>query len=173
MKFLKKVLIGFLLLLSVLIVLMLIPRIWSAANPKQAPMGYYYYPPTVAAIFTGLESLINKTPDIPENVEAFKNIEYKNINGRSLQMDFYRPKGMTKPAPLLVFIHGGGWRGGDRADYLVYLTHFAKLGYVTATVSYRFLKEAPYPACVNDIMDAVHFIFKTVQNTTTIPTGFV
>jgi len=160
MKILKKVLKGFLLLLSVLIVLMLIPRIWSAANPKQAPMGYYYYPPTVAAIFTGLESLINKTPDIPENVEAFKNVEYKNINGRSLQMDFYRPKGMTKPAPLLVFIHGGGWRGGDRADYLVYLTHFAKLGYVTATVSYRFLKEAPYPACVNDIMDAVHFIFQ-------------
>ncbi len=160
MKFLKKVLIGFLLLLSVLIVLMLIPRIWSAANPKKAPMGYYYYPPTIAAIFTGLESLINKTPDIPENVEAFKNVEYKNINGRSLQMDFYRPIGMTKPAPLLVFIHGGGWRGGDRADYLVYLTHFAKLGYVTATVSYRFLKEAPYPACVNDIMDAVHFIFQ-------------
>ncbi len=160
MKFLKKVLKGFLLLLAALIFLMLVPRIWSAANPQKAPMGYYYYPPTVAAIFTGLESLINKTPDIPENVEAFKNVEYKNLNGSSLQMDFYRPKGMTKPAPLLVFIHGGGWRGGDRADYLVYLTHFAKLGYVTATVSYRFLKEAPYPACVNDIMDAVHFIFQ-------------
>jgi len=160
MKSLKKVLIGFLLLLSVLIVLMLIPRIWSTMNPQKAPMGYYYYPATVAAVFTGLESLINKTPDIPENVEAFKNVEYKNINGRSLQMDFYRPKGMTKPAPLLVFIHGGGWTGGDRADYLVYLTHFAKLGYVTATVSYRFVKEAPYPACVIDIMDAVHFIFQ-------------
>jgi len=160
MKSLKKVLIGFLLLLSLLIVLMLIPRIWSAMNPQKAPMGYYYYPPTVAAIFMGLESLINKTPDIPENVEAFKNVEYKNINGRSLQMDFYRPKEMTKPAPLLVFIHGGGWSGGDRADYLVYLTHFAGLGYVTATVSYRFVKEAPYPACVNDIMDAVHFIFQ-------------
>ncbi len=160
MKILKKVLKGFLLLLATLIFLMLIPRIWSAINPQKAPIGYYYYPPTVAAIFTGLETLINKTPDIPENVEAFKNVEYKNINGRSLQMDFYRPKGMTKPAPLLVFIHGGGWSGGDRADYLVYLTHFAGLGYVTATVSYRFVKEAPYPACVNDIMDAVHFIFQ-------------
>ena len=70
---------------------------------------------------------------------------------------------MTKPAPLLVFIHGGGWRGGNRADYLVYLTHFAKLGYVTTTVSYRFLKEAPYPACVEDITDAVHFIFQNSE----------
>jgi acetyl esterase/lipase len=116
--------------------------------------------PTIAAVYSGLDPMINKTPPVPENVEAFKNIEYKNLKGRSLQLDIYQPKGMTKPAPLLVFIHGGGWRGGDRADYLVYLTHFAKLGYVTATVSYRFLKEAPYPACVEDILDAVQFFYK-------------
>ena len=98
-----------------------------------------------------------------KNQKELKNIEYKNINGRSLQLDVYQPKGMSKPAPLLVFIHGGGWKGGNRADYLVYLTHFASLGYVTATVSYRFLKEAPYPACVEDITDAVNFFFQNSE----------
>lgn len=141
------------------VVLMLIPRTWSALHPKDAPMGYYFEKPTILALVTGLESLINKTPPIPENVEEIKNIEYRNIDGKSLQLDLYRPKGMTKPAPLLVFIHGGGWRSGKRADYLVYLTHFASQGYVTATVSYRLLKVAPYPACVEDIREAVRFLF--------------
>jgi len=160
MKFIKKILYTLLILLLTLVFLMFIPRIWSSLNPKKPPMGYYYYAPTIAAVFTGIESLINKTPAIPEDVEAIKNIEYKKINKRSLQLDIYQPKGITKPAPLLVFIHGGGWRGGDRADYLVYLVHFAKLGYVTATISYRFLKEAPYPACVEDITDAVNFLYQ-------------
>ena len=170
MKLIKKVLYGFLILLLTVLVLMLIPRSWSALNPKKAPLGYYFFAPTVVAVYSGLESLINKTPAVPENVEAIKNVEYKNLNGRSLQLDIYRPKGMTKPAPLLVFIHGGGWRGGDRADYLVYLTHFAKLGYVTATISYRFLKEAPYPACVEDITDAVHFLFQSAEKYNYDPT---
>lgn len=163
LRFLKKVFYGFLILLFSFAVLMSIPRIWSSLHPQQAPLGYYFFAPTVIAVYTGLETLINKTPPIPENVIAIKNIEYKKINGKSLQLDIYQPKEINKPAPLLVFIHGGGWRGGDRADYLVYLTHFAKLGYVTATVSYRFLKEAPYPACVEDITDAVHFIFQNSE----------
>jgi acetyl esterase/lipase len=160
MKILKKVLYSFLIVLCALVILMFVPRIWSFLNPKKAPMGYYLEIPTMVAVYSGLESLINKTPAIPDNVEAIKNVEYKSINGRSLQLDIYQPKGLSKPAPLLVFIHGGGWRGGDRADYLVYLTHFAKLGYVTATVSYRFLKEAPYPACVEDIIDARDFLYQ-------------
>jgi acetyl esterase/lipase len=159
-KILKKVIYSLLILLLAFAVLMLIPRTWSALNPKKAPLGYYFYVPTVLAVYSGLESLINKTPDLPANVEAIKNIEYKQINGKSLQLDIYQPKGMTRPAPLLVFIHGGGWKGGNRADYAVYLTHFASLGYVTATVSYRFVKEAPYPACAEDITDAVQFLFQ-------------
>jgi acetyl esterase/lipase len=159
-KTLKKTLYGLLICLVGLIVLMLIPRTWSALHPKDPPMGYYYEKATILALVTGLESMIDREPPVPENVLETKNIEYKNINGISLQLDIYQPKGLTKPAPLLVFIHGGGWRSGKRSDYLVYLTHFAKMGYVTATVSYRLLKVAPYPACAEDIMDAVKFFYK-------------
>jgi len=160
MKALKKVLYGFLILLLTLVILMFVPRTWSSLNPDDAPLGYYFEIPTIAAVYTGLDPLINKTPPVPENVTAIKNIEYKNINEKSLQLDIYQPKNLTRPAPLLVFIHGGGWRGGDRADYLVYLTHFAQQGYVTATISYRLLKVAPYPACVEDIVDAVQFLYQ-------------
>ena len=55
---------------------MLIPRGWSALNPKKAPLGYYYQTPTIIAVITGLESLIDKAPAVPEGVEEIKNIEY-------------------------------------------------------------------------------------------------
>jgi acetyl esterase/lipase len=138
---------------------MVTPRIWSALNPSKPPVGYIFDPATYLAVGVGLEKLVNLSPDIPSDIEEFKNIEYKNVNGKSLQLDIYRPKGIKTKAPLLVFIHGGGWKGGQRSDYLVYLIAFAKRGYITATVSYRLLKDSPYPACVEDITDAVRWFY--------------
>ncbi|MCK4824980.1 alpha/beta hydrolase, partial [bacterium] len=83
---------------------------------------------------------------------------------KSLQLDIYKPKDVEESAPLLVFIHGGGWRSGERSDYLIYLVDFAKRGYITATVSYRLLKDSPYPGCVEDIRDAVGWFFKNGEN---------
>ena len=117
-KIFKRILFGILILLIIIFLLMITPRVWSALNPEKPPVGYHFIAPTYLAVWTGLEKLINKTPDIPSDIEEIKNIEYKNINGKSLQLDMYIPKNISKPAPLLVFIHGGGWRSGDRSDYL-------------------------------------------------------
>jgi acetyl esterase/lipase len=143
---------------------MITPRIWSALNPGKPPVGYHFLTPTYAAIKLGLEKMIDRRPMVPSDIEAIKNIEYKNINGKSLQLDIYKSKSLVQKAPLLVFIHGGGWKSGDRADYLVYLIAFARKGYVTATVSYRLLDIAPYPACAEDITDVVQWLFKNGDN---------
>jgi acetyl esterase/lipase len=72
----------------------------------------------------------------------------------------YKPKNLVKTAPLMVFIHGGGFTGGKRSDYLVLLLAFAQKGYMTATVSYRLVKDSIYPACAEDITDAVKWLFR-------------
>ena len=139
--------------------LMLIPSLWSVIYPEKPPVGYHFVALDYLAVGVGLESLIDRTPEVPANMEEIKNIEYKNVDGKSLQLDLYKPKDLGKPAPLLVFIHGGGWRGGKRSDYLVYLLAYAQKGYMTATVSYWLLKDAPYPASVEDVTDAVRWLF--------------
>jgi len=159
MKYVKRFFSGLAGLILLFVIAMLIPRLWSAMNPGKPPVGYFYRLPTIIAVYSGLESLISRTPPMPEGVDEFRNIEYKNINGKSLQLDLYKQAGVAEKLPLLVFIHGGGWRSGQREDYLVYMTHFVKMGYVTATVSYRLLKDAPYPACVEDISDAVEWFY--------------
>jgi len=158
-KILKRLLLGLLIFLILSCLLMVTPRVWSALNPEKPPVGYHFVAPGYLAIWIGLEDMINMTPDIPEDIEEIKNIEYKNINGKSLQLDIYKPKNIDKAAPLLVFIHGGGWRSGQRSDYLVYLVAFAERGYITATVSFRLLKDGPYPACAEDITDAVSWFY--------------
>ncbi len=157
-KIIKRVLYSLLLLLIVSCLLMLTPRAYSVLFPGKPPMGYHFLTTSYLAIMIGLEDLINKSPDVPENIEAIKNIEYKTIDGKSLQLDIYKPKNSKEEsAPLLVFLHGGGWYKGDRADMLPFLVDFAKRGYITATVSYRF---GPYPQCIEDISDAVNWFYK-------------
>ncbi|MBW6499930.1 MAG: alpha/beta hydrolase [Bacteroidales bacterium] len=163
-KILKQILSGLLILLLTGIFLMLTPRIWSGLNPQKPPTGYHFEPAVYLALWTGLEKMVSLTPEIPPDVEEFKDIEYKNINGNSLRLDIYKPKNIITPAPLLVFIHGGSWKGGKRSDYLVYLVDFAKRGFITATVSYRLLKDGPYPACAEDISDAVSWLLNNGSN---------
>lgn len=156
---LKRILKGFLYILAIFIVLMLIPRIIGFIAPEKAPIAYHFELLDYLAIGVGLEKMVDTEPEIPATIEEFKNIEYKNVNGKSLQIDLYKPKNLTEPAPLLVFVHGGGWKGGKRSDYLVYLVDFAEKGYITATVSYRLKNDSIYPACVQDVSDAMHFLF--------------
>ena len=53
----------------------------------------------------------------------------------SLRLSVYRPAATT-PAPVLVYVHGGGWIGGSRADHSADLRWFADRGWLTVSVGY-------------------------------------
>jgi len=159
-KILKSILYSLLIVFVIICLMVAAPRVLSAFNRDKPPLGYGFIEPAYLALLVGLEDLVNLTPQVPDSIEEIKDIEYKKVGEKSLQLDIYRPKNLVKPAPLLLFIHGGGWKGGKRSDYLVYLLDFAKRGYVTATVSYRLLNDGPYPACAEDIRDAVKWFYR-------------
>ena len=156
-KSIKRILYVVLLFVVLSCLLMLTPRTYGILSPDRPPLGYHFLWTSYLAIALGLEDLVNTRPDIPADVEEVRNIEYKTTEGKSLQLDFYKRKDLQAPAPLLIFLHGGGWSKGNRADMLLLLLDFAKRGYVTATVSYRL---GPYPQCVEDISDAVNWFFE-------------
>jgi acetyl esterase/lipase len=159
---LKRILKGFLIILATFIVLMLIPRTIGFLFPEKAPIAYHFELLDYLAIGVGLEKMADLKPEIPATIEEIKDIEYKNVGGKSLHLDIYKPKELKEPSPLLVFIHGGAWRHGQRSDYLGYLVNYAEKGYMTATVSYRL--DTLYPACVEDIADAVDWLFKNGES---------
>lgn len=66
-----------------------------------------------------------------------KTASYKNLD---LDMDIYMPEGDTLALhPLIVFIHGGSFYFGDKGAQTMsqWCGHFAKAGYVTASINYR------------------------------------
>src|ERR1700761_6298717 len=72
---------------------------------------------------------------------------YATVNGKSLSLDLHLPAGVSHP-PLLVFVHGGAWTTGSKAQYPTFLL---ERGFAVASLDFRSSNEAPFPADVFDI----------------------
>lgn len=66
-------------------------------------------------------------------VKSFKKRELK------LALDLYKPKDVEGRRPLIMFIHGGAFYIGHKAEpaYIDFCKHFASMGYITASIDYR------------------------------------
>jgi len=77
----------------------------------------------------------------------------------SLALDLLHPADSTsKPRPLVLFVHGGGWSSGNRSMGEGFLPLFAGGGAVAGTLSYRLSRDAPYPAALQDVAAALAWI---------------
>lgn len=101
-----------------------------------------------------------KTPQTPEGVTVERDVEYGRAGQRALKLDLVFPKQPSeKPRPAIVFIHGGGWHGGDKALGIGQVARFAASGqYVGVSVGYRLSKEAIWPAQIHDCKAAIRFL---------------
>jgi acetyl esterase/lipase len=97
--------------------------------------------------------------EAPASVRALTGITYAQRGGHALQLDLYLPA-QTKAGtvPGIVFVHGGGWRTGVRANFAPMAIRMAERGYAAATISYRLSPEALYPAAVQDARAAVRWL---------------
>ena len=85
-----------------------------------------------------------------------RNLTYAVRGGRSQRLDLYVPAA-PRPAPIVVWIHGGGWIAGDKA-YRVLVRDLTRDGFAVASVQYRLSYVAPYPAGVDDCADALAWL---------------
>lgn len=126
-------------------------------SPPEAP-GYETEAQILAAIALGKIKTIESPKEMPPGVQLTKDVEYGQGSGRPLMLDLYSPIKQTKPAPGLIFIHGGAWKGGNKDMYRPYAVRYAQRGYVVVSISYRLSKEAPFPAAVEDAKCAVRWM---------------
>jgi acetyl esterase/lipase len=84
-----------------------------------------------------------------------RNIEFAKVGDVSLKLDLYVPSGTVK-APLIVYVHGGAWRAGDKED--MPLGALVEKGFAVASVNYRLSGDARFPAMVHDIKAAIRFL---------------
>jgi len=103
----------------------------------------------------------NAIRDIPPGVRVIADIAYREGASKAWRLDLAMPKEPAdEPRPAIVFVHGGGWRSGDKRarNFLGPALEFASKGYVCVTVNYRLLGEASMPACIEDVKCAVRWL---------------
>jgi acetyl esterase/lipase len=94
----------------------------------------------------------------PDNVVFEKNVVYGKGGGEDLTMNVARPKDVAGPLPCVLIIHGGGWAAGNKDGHNNLTWELAKRGYVSATVGYRLVPKALFPAQIEDVKCAVRYV---------------
>lgn len=75
-----------------------------------------------------------------------------------LFIDVVKPVATTEPHPAIIWLHGGGWRLGDRTGRPDLNRHFAAHGYVMASIDYRLAPATRHPGQLHDVRAAVRWL---------------
>ncbi len=93
---------------------------------------------------------------LPPGVKGMRDVEYARIDGRPLRLDLYLPTSISKPVPVIVYIHGGAWRAGSKATCPI--VQLAGKGFAIVSIDYRLTDTAAFPAQIHDCKGAIRWV---------------
>ncbi len=95
----------------------------------------------------------------PGGTQINRDVVYCSPGGTPLTLDLYRPGGLN-PRPLAIYVHGGGWHGGDKAvgADVIDFPELVGRGYVVGSINYRHAPTHRFPAQLEDVRCAIRFL---------------
>jgi arylformamidase len=97
-----------------------------------------------------------EVPQAASAVQAAGNGEYAYGRDALQTMDFWSAAG-KEAAPLIIFVHGGGWKRGDKknATGMQKVDHFKGMGFAFASINYRLVPTATVEQQAADVSAAI------------------
>jgi acetyl esterase/lipase len=99
----------------------------------------------------------------PAGTVLYGNIPYANDTLKGHLLDIYLPHTSRSSYPIVIWIHGGGWRKGDKYGEMDYMNNTVKElinnGYAIASIDYRYSTKAKFPAQIIDCNQAIEFLY--------------
>lgn len=92
-------------------------------------------------------------PPSPDLTEVFA-----SPDGQDLMVDLYLPDPGRQNRAGVIFVHGGGWRLGERQAFNWHAHRLSLLGYLALSIDYRLMPDSPFPAAVEDCQSAVAWL---------------
>jgi acetyl esterase/lipase len=126
-----------------------VTRVWgpadfsafSGAEPREKPV-----------------ELIDLYAGVPVGDSKMRTVVYATDPSGDRRLDLYLPVDSSRAAPLLVIVHGGSWRAGDRTELPKLARYFAARGIAVASPDYRLAPANPFPAARDDVLNATAFV---------------
>lgn len=99
------------------------------------------------------------------DARVLRDITFAEYPGfRPVSLDLHRPADGPAAVPVILELHGGGWRAGRRGQFTPLVSEersFGRIvaaGFAVAAADYRLSAEAPFPAQLDDVMQAIGWI---------------
>jgi len=103
------------------------------------------------------------TSALPAQQQTYRDIQYAAPDGHALLLDIFAPEKRRQPAPVIVFVHGGGWKNGDKKSGEKYAAWLVKDGFAVVSINYRLTDVAQWPAQINDCYEAVRWVRRNAK----------
>lgn len=91
-------------------------------------------------------------------VKIETDIVYGKVGTRELKLDMAVPPVGDGPFPVVVCVHGGAWRLGNKRDLQPWLLMLAERGFAAVSVGYRLAPDFKFPSQIEDCKTAVRFL---------------
>jgi acetyl esterase/lipase len=93
-------------------------------------------------------------------ISISKDITFSTEN--KLKLDVYAPKKINTPKKVLVFIHGGSWKNGEKATYKFFGKGMSRKGVVTVVIDYRLYPLTTYEGMAADAATAIKWVKQNI-----------
>lgn len=113
--------------------------------------------PTTCGTTDGKPSAAASPSGSPSPTPTHQDVAYAGVSDAQ-KLDLYLPPDSGKNTPLIINVHGGSFRQGDKTMEKPNIVHQLDKGYASASVNYRLTGEAGFPAGVQDVKAAVRWL---------------
>ncbi|QBN17444.1 alpha/beta hydrolase [Flavobacterium nackdongense] len=118
------------------------------------------------------DSIIKKTVAIPKDYVAQIDVVYTKVMDWEGRADLYISPKASKPIPVLINIHGGGWKSGTKESQGGFNSFF-NAGFAVANMEYRLSGQATAPAAVEDTRCMLIYLIKNANTLNIDPNKIV
>ncbi len=98
------------------------------------------------------------TPPTPTQTQ-YLDVAYATASSAQ-NLDIFLPDTLKIQNPVLIWVHGGGWKSGDKAEFrnTNRLKELRRRGYAVVVINYRLSGEAKFPAQIFDVKAAIRWV---------------
>lgn len=94
---------------------------------------------------------------LPGDAQRLRDLQYAKVGDTALRLDLFLPTGKdANGRPVVVWIHGGGWRAGDKANCPA--VGLVNDGFAVASINYRLTGISSHPAQIEDCKGAIRWL---------------
>lgn len=122
--------------------------------------------PTALLIRRLFEGGVAVKPSNYEEIERLVHIENDlsyNSNYNEGKLDIIKPKEFEGYLPVIFWVHGGAFLGGDKSDITEYAVQIASKGYIIVNINYDLAPSSKYPTPLYQVKEAYQFIEKNAE----------